>query len=341
MNEEQRGGTRKRTVRPHQEMVQPATWAERDERRARYRSQQGQQYTAGRMVRRTFLQTGAAAPEGRVRPDLRPLPPMRAGIPMRSGQHRRKRSLWRRFLALFAVLMLVGVAGGFAIFSPSFRVRSVVVSGTSNPTLIRSIEQMGMQGQNIFLIDLTGMTNRIDAIPLVNSASIEKAWPDQLTVNVVERLPVLLWQANGMTYSVDRQGVVIGLASEIAGTSQLMTVVDARGKQAGSVQPGMHLNAADIAFALQVFQRLPQVANVTSFTLKYSTPLSPLDSGSFIVVSPQGWLAYLGSADDSNPLDNRLLELSQILNRAQQNQLNLATIDLRYGLRPVFTVKPS
>ena len=340
--EGQKGEERKRTVRPHQEMVQPSTLAERDERRARYRSQRGQQYTAGRMARRTLLQTGVAAPEGRVQPKPRPLPPMRAGIPVRSGQHRRKKSLWRRFLALFAVLALMGVAGGFAVFSPSFRVRSVTVTGTSNPTLVKSVQQMGMQGQNIFLIDLTGITNRIDAIPLVNSATISKAWPDQLTVSVVERLPVLLWQVNGKTYSVDRHGIVIGLASEIAGTSQLMTIVDARSKQVTSlVQPGTHLNAADIAFALQVSQRLPQVVDVSRFTLKYGAPGSPAESGSFIVVSSQGWLAYLGGSDDSNPLDNRLQELAQILRRAQSSQLNLATIDLRYGLRPVFTVKPS
>lgn len=340
--EGQKGGARKRTVRPHQEMVEPATWAERNERRARYRSPQGQQYTAGRMARRTFLQTGVAAPEGRVQPKPRLLPPMHAGIPVRSGQQRRRRSLWRRFLALFAVLTLVLVAGGFAVLSPSFRVRSVTVTGTSNSTLVKSIEQMGMQGQNIFLIDVTGITNHIDALPLVNSASISKVWPDQLTVSVVERLPVLLWQVNDKTYSVDRQGMVIGLASDIAGTSQLMTVVDARSKQVTSlVQPGTRLSATDIAFALQVFQRLPQVAGVSSFTLKYSVPGAPTESGSFIVASSQGWLVYLGGSDDSNPLDNRLQELAQILNRAQSSQLNLATIDLRYGLRPVFTVKPS
>jgi len=56
-------------------------------------------------------------------------------------------------------------------------------------------------------------------------------------------------------------------------------------------------------------------------------------------VSSNGWLAYLGNADDSNPLDNRLVELQQILNYAQQQQLNLATIDLRFGLRPVYTLK--
>jgi len=61
--------------------------------------------------------------------------------------------------------------------------------------------------------------------------------------------------------------------------------------------------------------------------------------GSYIVESSTGWQAYLGGASDANPLDNRLIELQQILALAQEEQLNLATIDLRYGLRPVYTLK--
>ncbi|HCJ36354.1 MAG TPA: hypothetical protein DHV65_18910, partial [Ktedonobacter sp.] len=59
----------------------------------------------------------------------------------------------------------------------------------------------------------------------------------------------------------------------------------------------------------------------------------------YVVESKAGWLAYLGGANDANPLGNRLVELKQILALAQREQLNLATIDLRFGLRPVYTLK--
>ncbi|MGH2481556.1 MAG: cell division protein FtsQ/DivIB, partial [Ktedonobacteraceae bacterium] len=174
-------------------------------------------------------------------------------------------------------------------------------------------------------------------------ASIQKAWPGSLTVTVVERRPVLLWQTPRATYSVDSHGIVIGLASQTAGTGHLMTVVDARIKGVTQhVQPGTQLNATDIAFAQQVFAQMPLFAGVTVFTLHYdATGSKTSGEGSFIVESSQGWKAYLGGADDTNPLDNRLVELRQILSKAQQQQWNLATIDLRYGLRPVFTVKAS
>ncbi|GAC1567184.1 MAG: hypothetical protein NVS3B14_12440 [Ktedonobacteraceae bacterium] len=328
---------RKRNVSTPEVIERPMTWAERRASYARPASPRRE----SRQIKRTLAQTGIAAPEGPVR-IVRTLPPRRTPIPVRSGQYTRKRGFWRRFFALFALVALAILAVGFALFSPNFRVREVSVVGTANPALIQSIQRMGMQGQNIFLIDVTGLTARIDTLPVVASASIQKAWPNQLTVNVVERLPVLLWQTPQATFSVDSHGVVMGLASETAGTDHLMTVIDARSNSiTRRVQPGTRLNAADIAFAIQVFERLPQVAGMTAFTLRYSAAPGSQSSGdgSLIVESQQGWIAYLGSADDPNPLDNRLVELQQILSKAQQDRLNLATIDLRYGLRLVFTVK--
>ncbi len=329
---------RRRTVSTPELVEQPATWAERHARHARPTAPR----TGHRQVQRTLARTGMAAPEGPVRM-VKPLPRSYTPIPVRSGEQRRRRTFWRRFLTIFALVALALGALGFSLFSPTFYIGQVTVKGTSNTTLVHTIQHMGMLGQNIFLIDIAGFTSRVDALPLIASADIEKVGPNALTVSVVERQPVLLWQTPRGTYSVDSHGIVIGLASETVGATHLMTVVDIRSKEViQRVQPGTQLNAGDIAFARQVFAQLPGVAGISTFTLRYdATGGQSAGNGSFVVQSPQGWLAYLGSADDTNPLDNRLVELQQILSRAQQQQLTLATIDLRYGLRPVFTVKPS
>jgi hypothetical protein len=110
----------------------------------------------------------------------------------------------------------------------------------------------------------------------------------------------------------------------------------------------MYLNRADVEFALKVFTDLPQMTGTSAFQLHYHGTIytssanssgKPQESGFFTVESSAGWIAYLGGASDINPLENRLIELQQILAFAQQQQLSLATIDLRYGLRPVYTLK--
>lgn len=340
--------SRARVVVTKPKPVQPSTWNMRADRREQLRRRQTQTNTYTVLVPRTLAQTGTSASSGRMRAiRASQLPPNGSQVPVRSRQHGRRRGFFARMLAFLLVLAISVFGAHFALTSPAFRVQQVSIVGTQNPALVSSIQHMGVQGQNIFLVDTAALATRIDMVPQVASASLEKQWPNQLTVTVVERVPLLLWQTNQETYSVDRQGVVIAPASETIGADQLMTVVDMRSQQVGvsrqPLGPGVRLNQADVAFALQVFAQLPQVTGINNFTLRYDTAQATLTggSGSYVVASPGGWLAYLGSANDANPLDNRLIELQQILALAQKQQLNLATIDLRFGLRPVYTLKNS
>jgi POTRA domain, FtsQ-type len=350
---------RQRIVTKHHE-VQPSAGESYVQRRNRLYSARAKAPTYHEPVvrkSRTLAQTGAPAMSGQMRVLKRPLPYHHSPVPARrSRQAQRNGLLWRLF-SIFALLLLVILGANFALTSSAFRVAQVSVIGAHNDMLVQSIQHMGMQGQNIFLLDVVGLTARIEMLPVVASVSLEKQWPNQLYVTVTERTPVLLWRTATGTYSVDQQGVVIAPADQTVGANALMTVVDGRlrgitsggkGTEVKNVHPGVKLNAADIAFAASVFAELPKVTGVTDFTLRYSDtmpgglaemPGTMGGKGIYIVESKAGWIAYLGGANDANPLYNRLIELQQILALAQQEQLSLATIDLRFGLRPVYTLK--
>jgi hypothetical protein len=239
--------------------------------------------------------------------------------------------------------------------SNAFRIEQVNVTGTKNDALVHTIQKMGIQGDNIFLANIPSMKERVEALPLVASASVSKQWPNQLTVAVTERKPVLLWQTPAGAYSVDSQGVVIAPANQTQGADHLR-VVEAgmnttdknKGQKGSTIQPlhaGTHLNAADVSFALHVFERLPQVTGINTFKLRYDGTIYPGTTsgsdtrGTFVVESPDGWIAYLGSAADANPLENRLIAMQQILLVGKKQEQHLATIDVRYGLHPVYTIK--
>ncbi len=309
------------------------------QRRNQLYSARAQQQTYTHLTPRTLAQTGVPASSGQIRavkrlPQYHPSP-----IPLRSGRSSRGRNVLLRLLALFALLLVVGLGANFALTSATFRIAQVSIVGTHNMLLVHTIQHMGIRGQNIFLIDAAALTARIELLPMVSSASLQKQWPDRLQVVISERTPALFWQTSNGAFSVDKNGLVIAPDSQANGTGSLQSVVD-RSNRAGAsgLRPGSRLPAADIAFALAIFAQLPRVADVTDFSLSY-TSMAGQAAGSFVVASKAGWLAYLGGADDANPLANRLLELQQILLLAQQEQLGLATIDLRFGLRPVYTLK--
>ena len=333
----------RRVTMPH-EVVQPASWAERHER---FRQPQASRSPQRRLVQRTLAQTGRPAPVGQMRAN-RPLPRPRSGspVPVRSGRRRGLGRFWRRLFG-FLVLLAVVIGGiSFALTSSTFHVQQVNISGTQNPGLIEAIRHMGIQGQNIFLLNSSTLIARMEALPLVASASLGISLPSSVTVAVQERVPLLLWQSGKNTYGVAPDGMVIAPLSELSGGERLAMVIDKR--HTSRIRPGTRVNAADVAFAEQVFARLPGIEGVAPFTLQYvdsitvegqPEPANQAGGGSYVVVSTSGWLAYLGDATNSNTLANRLLELQQILSIARQQHLQIATIDLRFGLRPVYTLK--
>lgn len=339
----------KRVVTMPHEAVQPLTWAERH---ARYRGRATAQPAQDRLVPRTLAQTGRPAPVGQMRP-RKQLPRQHAStrvssrVPVRSGKLRGNGSFWRRFLGFLCVLAVIGGGIGFALLSPTFRVQQVDISGTHNPRLIASIRGMGIRGQDIFLLDQSALVNRLEALPPVASASLGVQLPSTVTVAIQERLPVLLWQTSKAVFALAQDGTVIAPQSELSGTDHLAVVVDNR-PGAVKLGPGAHLNAADIVFVEQIFEQVPGIEGVAPFSLHYvdtineggsSVPANQAGSGSYVIVSANGWSAYLGDAQNSNSLANRLLELQQILNIARQKNVQLATIDLRFGLRPTYTLK--
>lgn len=358
-------------TRPRQRVVTPVpptdpstawnAFAQRQERRRRAAAR-ARMTSHARLEARTYARTGSWASGGRTRNIRRPLPRRRSTIPTRSGRYGPRRGWFWRVLGVLAGLIGLGLATNFVFTSNAFRIEQVNVTGTQNDALIHTIQRMGRQGENIFLVNVPSLKERVEALPLVASADVSKQWPNQLTVAVTERRPALLWQTPQGTYSVDSQGVVIAPASQTPGADHLKIVVagmNATGKEQGkagstpysTIQPlrvGMHLNAGDIAFAISVFKQLPQLTGVNTFKLRYDGTMypdttggqkTPGSRGSFVVESPDGWIAYLGSAADANPLENRLIALQQILALGKQQGERIATVDVRYGLHPVYTLK--
>ena len=342
------------------------TFVERQRKRrerAQIRDDRGRQTQQTQYVARTLAQTGTRASNGRMPVVRRSLPRQQSPVPMRSGRQKPPRNRFLRFLSFLTMLAIIIVIIIFLLTNSTFRITQVTVVGTHNDVLIQRVQKLGVQGKNIFLVDVTGLTTKIETFPEVNTVDLSKQLPNQLVVSIKERVPVLLWQTTKSTFSVDSQGMVIAPASNTTGANHLSTVIDTspqvqQNGHAGTeksetvLRPGMWINKGDIAFAVALIKQLPAVIGEPANSFKlyyngtmYSSAIQTSEEGSdssasySVEDSTGGWKAYLGNENDPNPLSNRLLELRSILNLAQQQQMNVATIDLRYGLHPVFTLQ--
>jgi len=164
---------------------------------------------------------------------------------------RRKRvvPLWRRpqTIAALSVLGLALIGGGgtwlwksghvenalnatkwMAVKSSAdlgFTVQDVLVTGRGETTRGDLLEAMGIaRGTPILTYDFQAAKARIEALPWVLQARIERLLPDTLVVRIIERHPMALWQNQGQFSLIDDNGVVI-IRDELSRFANLIHVV--------------------------------------------------------------------------------------------------------------------
>lgn len=138
----------------------------------------------------------------------------------------------RRITAGLSVLLLVLAAGGgwwawssgageraveklrwkmiAASSQLGFKVNEILVVGrreTKQDDLLKAIRLA--RGAPILAFDLNAARDRVEALPWVQRATVERMLPDTILLNVEERRPVAIWQHKGKFALIDHTGEVI------------------------------------------------------------------------------------------------------------------------------------
>lgn len=164
--------------------------------------------------------------------NLKSTPPKKAP---KSGRRRPSvKPLWRRppVIAAVGFLILAGVSGGgFAVWQSGWiqhttqNVKWRLIAGSAH--LGFSVNEIFVEGRNetdreslrtalrlkrgapILAFDPISAKRRVEGLPWVRSASIERQLPDVVHVRIVERRPLALWQRKGAFALIDTEGEII------------------------------------------------------------------------------------------------------------------------------------
>jgi len=135
---------------------------------------------------RTGSRPPARAPRAPQRPPVDPrIRVRRAAVTRQLGRRRRR-------LLLTAVLVVGVVTGAwFLLHSSLFTARVVVVHGEVHTT-VREIEAAAGVLSHPPLIDVDpgAVASRLERLPWIATAAVDRQWPDGLRISVVERTPV-------------------------------------------------------------------------------------------------------------------------------------------------------
>ena len=97
------------------------------------------------------------------------------------------------------------------IADAGFGISAVHISGNGHTPAQSIIAAIGFEpGEPIFGADAKGAQLRLESLPWVAHAEVRRRYPDDMSVQIVEKRPFALWQApDGSVNLVDRSGSVI------------------------------------------------------------------------------------------------------------------------------------
>ncbi|HYD99025.1 MAG TPA: FtsQ-type POTRA domain-containing protein [Alphaproteobacteria bacterium] len=185
----------------------------------------------------SFLARPAVADRPQRPVNLAPLPPGQMPVSPRLSAPPRRRRAWPRWIgtALRAGVLTAVLGGGMGFagwawwsgwagsswaevrgsvlgWTAEFglRVEEVPVAGREETPIETIRAVVGVQrGMPILGVDLDELRERLEALPWVETAAIERRLPSTLAVTLTERRPMALWQHERQLQVVDFQGVVL------------------------------------------------------------------------------------------------------------------------------------
>ncbi|MEU0288953.1 FtsQ-type POTRA domain-containing protein [Streptomyces sp. NPDC006147] len=126
--------------------------------------------------------------------------------PLRAVRRRRLRLI----IASAVVLVFLGSGTFWLLYgSDLVRVERVSVSGTDvlTPGQVRAAADVPL-GEQLVSVDTGAIEERAaEKLPRIDTVDVTRSWPDEITLNVTERTPVLLVHQGGKFVEVDDDGV--------------------------------------------------------------------------------------------------------------------------------------
>lgn len=236
-----------------------------------------------------------------------------AARPVRQGR--------RRFLLVTANLAGLGLLGLLVFHSPWFAVESVEVNGVNRLTPAEVAQISGITGQNLFLLDAQRAAERIRQATMARRVEVVRTIPNQVTVNVEERVPWAVWETRAANYLIDQDGVVLGADPNPPPLPSLRDV------ERHLIDPGVRVDPSAVILTQRLSDLLPARIGRRPVDFEYG-PLAGLK-----VTMQDGLEVRFGTADD---LDYKLAALVVMLDDARSKGQRVTYADLRFGERSYY-----
>jgi cell division protein FtsQ len=187
---------------------------------------------------------------------------------------------WR--MASLAIVIMFGALLFYVLSTPKYFVESVNLAGATYVSAEEIYEASGLNRMHIFWVRPDVIQENIAQVPGIASAEVELEWPNRVTITVVERAPVLIWQQGGASVWVGEDGALFPARADAPGLLPVLVDDAAEPLAEGALVP-----VAAIEGALQLRALRP---NIELLHYDAVNGLSYADG--------RGWRGYFGVGSD-------------------------------------------
>ncbi len=223
----------------------------------------------------------------------------------------------RGFLYLLLTLLLVA-AVCVTVAVTVFSIRHVSVRGNYRTPAEDILKLAGLdRGGNWLTVSEDRIRAGISSNRYLVFVSLERIFPDAVTITVRERTPVSYLSVQGRNYTLDEEGFVLEEYCNTAVTPLQLRGINAREVHAGAVVTAGNRQLEGYA---TIARELIEQSAVRQFT-----ELNLTDLNNIYLITAEGFVANLGTSDE---IRAKLLTLRGVLQYMQANGIKGGTLDV-------------
>jgi cell division protein FtsQ len=238
-------------------------------------------------------------------------------------------------------LLSLAVVISFTSLS-AFQISTITLRGAQRLSTEAILSQVDLTGSSIITVEPDHVQTMVeDRFPSLSNVSVSVSLPASVTLRVVEREPVILWQQDNLAHWIDAEGVMFPVFGEAA--------------VAQTVAASGNPPAAPEVFNPEVDEETGEISHVLEPSLPSTTPefvqavlslSNYIPEGTTLQYDPQfglgwrdpiGWLVYFGR--DTHNIDMKLSEYQTIIGALEKQNITPALISLEFLHAPYYRLE--
>lgn len=231
-------------------------------------------------------------------------------------------------MSFFGILIIFLISVLFYLFSGRYSVNKITILGQTNLTKDKILELAKIDmNKNIYIMNTKNIEKNLTANNYIQSATVRRKFPQEITISIVERIPVASIPITSGYVIIDENATAISIVQDeksvkkpiISGISisniKLKDIIPVKDKEA----------LENILKIIHLISSLDLLDNISYIDLKNYDDIS--------MTTNTGILVRFGNTDD---MQYKVKVLNKILINLSTKGKTLGTIDMRFDTDPVY-----